>query len=149
MLQADSDQLIGKQPGRMTGTRLSMLGLAFDGIVDLPTADGTIRVLQFSMNRATTTNFELRTPHSHGVTTAIKSRELTVAGNVTFHTNRFSGKFGGLIPLELTPDSPELLLALVELLEQLPDFVPVDFTDVDISLVHVSCDSMIAKNLRI
>lgn len=148
MLQADSDQLIGKQPGRMTGTRLSMLGLAFDGIVDLPTADGTIRVLQFSMNRATTTNFELRTPHSHGVTTAIKSRELTVAGNVTFHTNRFSGKFGGLIPLELTPDSPELLLALVELLEQLPDSIPVEFTDVDISLVHISCDTLKA-NLRV
>jgi len=149
MLQAHAGQPIAKQPGRMTGTRLSMLGLAFDGIVDLPTADGTIRVLQFSMDRATTTNFELRLTHGQGVTTSIKSSELTVAGNVTFHTNRFSGKFAGLIPLELTPDSPELLLALVELLEQLPDFVPVDFTDVDISLVHVSCDSMTAKNMRI
>jgi len=149
MLQADSGQPIAKQPGRMTGTRLSMLGLAFDGIVDLPTADGTIRVLQFSMDRATTTNFELRLPHSSGVARSIKSSELTVAGNVTFHTNRFSGKFGGVLPLELTPDSPELLLALVELLEQLPDFVPVDFTDVDISLVHVGCDSMTAKNLHI
>ena len=50
------------RPSRLTGSRVSMFGLSYDGVVDLPTANGTIATLQFSMDRSVTDDFELLTP---------------------------------------------------------------------------------------
>lgn len=134
---ADSQQLVSKRPGRMTGTRLSMGGLSFDGIVDdLPTSDGPIRVLQFSMDRATTDGFELSTPNSDGTAAVLRSPELAVAGNVLLYTDRFTGKLFGAAEVTFTPYSP-------------PQLVPSEifFTDVDISLVYVRGDVLDADDL--
>lgn len=145
MLKAAPDQHpVATLPARMTGTRLSMRDLSFDGVVDLPTADGAIRVLQFSLDRATTTNFELRVPTSGGISTSIKSTRLTVAGDVRFYTNRFTGKLLGLLEVTLTPDSPPS----VAVLEIFVNEVDIFFTDVDIQLVYLSCDSLAAQDLR-
>ena len=45
-----------------------MTGLRFEGIVDLPTADGTLKVLKFSMAEAVTDDFMLRGGRSGGRT---------------------------------------------------------------------------------
>lgn len=131
--------LVAKRPGRMTGTRLSMVGLTYDGVVDLPAADGTIRVLQFSMRSSTTDGFELRIPESNGAATVLRSTQLTVAGNVKFYASRFTGKLGGVIEVTFTPDSPPPPLASVDIF----------FTDADIQLVFVSSDSLTAELLRV
>jgi hypothetical protein len=101
----------------------------FEGVTTLPTADGPVRVLQFSFTRSVATNFTLA-PAAGGATTQITADPLVISGDVTLYTSRFRGRLGGVIPLELTPDSPEAdLLQLVDI----P--LPVFFTEVDLDLV--------------
>lgn len=115
-----------------------MAGLTFDGIANLPTVDGAIRVLQFSMRSSTINDFELRIAESNGTTTSLMSAELTVTGNVKFYTNRFVGKFLGQVEVTFTPDAPPPPLRSAN----------VFFTDPDIQLVFVTSDTLTAESLR-
>ena len=126
---------VAKTPSRMTGSRVTMWGLSFDGVVELPTVDGVIRVLQFSMDRSVTNDFELRVPGPNGRATSLKSSALTVEGNVKFYASRFHGTLLG-IPLTFTPDSPPPLT--------LPIMI---FGDPDIQLVFVDCEKLTAPGL--
>ncbi|HET6213718.1 MAG TPA: DUF6114 domain-containing protein [Micromonosporaceae bacterium] len=141
---AAGQPLVAIKPGHMTGTKVSMSGLSFDGVTDLPTKDGTVRVLQFTMTTSTTDDFRLDIPESNGKTTSLRSTALTVAmkdgdggERVKFYASRFEGKVFGLVDLVFTPDSPPPLT--------LPEMF---FTDPDIQLVFVDCDLLTAPNLR-
>jgi hypothetical protein len=144
---AAGQPVVQKVPDRMTGTKLTLDGFSFDGVTDLPTATGTIRTLKFTMDKAVTDDFELRVPGPEGRTLSLKSSALTVqkAGNdgqkVQFYCSRFQGKLtlAGIeipIPLTFTPDFPPPLT--------LPNMV---FTDIDIQLVFVDTDELLAPNL--
>lgn len=123
------------RPSRLTGTKVTMVGLSYDGVVDLPAADGAIRALKFSMSRSVTDDFELRIPGPGSKTTSLRSSALKVEGDVHFYASRFHGKLLG-IPLTFTPDSPPPLT--------LPIMV---FGDPDIQLVYVECHTLTAPNL--
>ncbi|WP_020522894.1 DUF6114 domain-containing protein [Catelliglobosispora koreensis] len=131
---------VGKKPSRMTGTRVQMINLVFVGVVDLPTADGTIRVLKFSMSQSDTDNFKLHVYGNAGKDTDLLSSKLTVKGDtVYFYTNRFRANLFGLIPVDYTPES-------------LPPPIPlpwVFFTNPDVQLVWVDSPVLLAPNLRI
>lgn len=132
--------LVNREPSRLTGSKVTMYGLRMDGIVDLPTADGSLRTLRFSMQRAVTEDFELRIPGPGGRTLDIRSSALTVKGNVRFYATSFTGRFLG-IPLTLTPDSPIP-----------PDGIPltlplISFDDPQIRLAFVECDELTAPDL--
>jgi hypothetical protein len=105
----------------------------YDGVAELPTATGTVRVLKFSMSKAVTTAFDLRVREANGKTTVATSPRLTIQGHVTFYTARFSGKMFGIIPVIFTPDSPPPMLPLA---------LPLRFTDVSIDLNYVRCDTL-------
>jgi hypothetical protein len=131
---------VGRRPSRLTGTQVTMRNLNFDGIVDLPTVDGTIKVLKFSMSQSDTDNFLLHVYGPNGVDTELRSSRLTVSGGgVQFYTNRFRGNLFGLIPVEFTPTSlpPPIPLPLVF------------FTNPDIQLVFVQAPVLLAPRLRI
>jgi hypothetical protein len=126
----------------MTGSRVSMTDLVFDGIVDLPTADGSLRVLQFTMASSDTNDFLLHVYNTGGGTydTDLRSSKLTVrGGGVRFYTNRFRGNLFGLIPVDYRPESPPPPLPL--------PFV--FFTDPEIQLVWVDSPALDAPDLRI
>lgn len=132
--------LVNREPSRLTGSKVTMYGLRMDGIVDLPTVNGSLRTLRFSMQRAVTEDFELRIPGPGGQTLDIKSSALTVKGNVRFYATSFTGRFLG-IPLTLTPDSPIP-----------PDGIPltlpvIAFDDPQIRLAFVECDELTAPKL--
>lgn len=129
---ADGQPLVSAGPALMTADRLSQQNFRFDGITELPTADGPVRVLQFSFSRSVATNFVL-SKTVNGATTQVTADPLVIAGDVVFYTSRFSGRLFGTLPLELTPDSP-----LVDLLELVDIPLPVFFTDVNLDLVFTS-----------
>lgn len=144
-LAAAADQPpVAARPGRMTGSRVSMSGLSFDGVVSLPTVNPTvsIRALLFTMNSSTTNNFRLVTIDPAGRNVTLTSSALTVERSaeerVQFYTSRFTGKVFGLIELTFTPDSPPPLT--------LPEMF---FTDPDIELVFVDCRTLLAPDLRV
>lgn len=140
-LMAEPDQpLVNREPSRLTGSKVTMYGLRLDGIVDLPTIDGPLRTLRFSMRRAVTDDFVLRIPGPNGQTLDIRSSALAVEGDVKFYATSFTGRFLG-IPLTLTPDSPIP-----------PDGIPLTlplmvFDDPQMRLVFVECNKLTAPNL--
>jgi uncharacterized protein DUF6114 len=137
------EPLVSAQPGLMTATRLDQEDFLFEGITELNTANGPIRVMQFSFSRATATNFTLTTSGDAG-TARVTANPLVLAGNVTFYTSRFTGRLLGTVPLELTPDS--LLTDLLQLVD-IP--LPVFFTDVNLDLVFTHGAVLTATGFRL
>jgi hypothetical protein len=143
---------VGETPSRMTGSKLVLTGFAFDGVAELPLKNGgTIRVLQFSMTKAVTTDFELQPLFGKNQKRSLKSTELTVQENpdsktnarkVKFFAAKFTGKLEELgvvipIPLTFTPDFPPPLTTSTMI-----------FHDIDIQLAFVDSEQLIAKKLR-
>ncbi|PWU57782.1 hypothetical protein DLJ47_01445 [Micromonospora sp. S4605] len=130
--------VVAATPSKLTGSKVTMTGLRFDGIVDLPTDDGSLRALKFSMQQAVTDDFLLRSPGPAGRTMRFATNQLTVRGDVAFYATRFAGKILG-IKVTLTPDLP------------LPDGLPITspipltFTEPVMDLAFVTCDTLTAR----
>ncbi|MGS2612928.1 DUF6114 domain-containing protein [Micromonospora sp. LZ34] len=130
--------VVAATPSKLTGSKVTMSGLRFEGIVDLPTDDGTLRALKFSMDRAVTDDFLLRSPGPAGRTLRFATNQLTVRGDVAFYATRFVGRILG-IKVTLTPDLP------------LPDGIPITspipitFTEPAMDLAFVTCDTLTAR----
>lgn len=138
-LDAPKDQPnVADKPGKMTATLETLHGLSFDGVVDLPTHSGTVKALQFSMDSAISTPFDLQPAPKDGEKIDIKSSQLTVSGNVKFYCSEMKGNLLGVVPVDFTVDSPPPLV-LQELF----------FTDVTFQLVFVYADELTADNLDI
>ncbi|MEW2379264.1 hypothetical protein AB0883_24630 [Micromonospora sp. NPDC047812] len=130
--------VVAAVPSKLTGSKVTMDGLRFEGIVDLPTADGSLRVLKFTMDRAVTEDFLLRAPGPADRTMRFATDELTVQGDVAFYATRFVGRLLG-IKITLTPDLP------------FPDGlpvtspVPITFTEPAMELAFVTSDTLTAR----
>jgi hypothetical protein len=137
-LRADAGQPdVAAEPSRLTGSKVTMFNLAFQGIVDLPTADGPITVLKFTMDRAVTEDFQLLT-HPRGAHTqdvVFRTKTLTIKDDVVFYTSRFQGKALGLIPVDYTPENTTTPIPLTPI-----PYPIIFFTDPDIQLVWVTAD---------
>ncbi|MEV1142799.1 DUF6114 domain-containing protein [Micromonospora sp. NPDC049799] len=138
-IAADPGQpVVAATPSKLTGSKVTMTALRFEGIVDLPTADGTLKVLKFSMDRAVTDDFLLSSPGPAGRTMRFATDRLTVKGDVAFYATRFVGRLLG-IKITLTPDLP--------IPGGIPITVPfpVTFTDPVIDLAFVTSDVLTAR----
>lgn len=137
---ADGQPRVAREPSRLTGSKLTMSGLHLDGVTELPTATGKLRVLKFSMRRATTRDFRLKVPGDGVPPLRLDSDTLVVEGHVVFYATRFSGRFLGF-RITLTPDTPG------------PSGfgLPFDlsFGDPDIQLAYVQCDRLGAPGLDV
>ena len=127
---------ISARHGVMEGDSLVMYDSTYDGVVEVPTAEGPVRVLKFSMRKSVTKPFSLTIPEAGGHTTLIRSNALTVEGNVRFYTPKFTGKLFGLIPVTFTPDQPPPLTLPV-----------LQFSDIRIDLAFVRSDVLTADPL--
>jgi hypothetical protein len=119
----------------ITKATVRMHGLSYDGVVDLPTATGTVKVLRFSMSRSELEPFQLSTPGGPKPFLTVSDR-LVLQGNVTFYASRFTGTLLLLFRLTFTPENPPPLV--------LPEM---EFTDCDIDLVYVQTETLTAANL--
>lgn len=138
---ADSTK-VAVNPATQITAVLEQVNLTFDGVTSLPTATGSIRVLQFSMDSSTSTPFELRVPVNDR-TLDYRSSKLTVSGHVRFYTSELD--IAGF-PV-LTPDSD-----LTQLLQLLPPGVTLPvlvFPAVTLKLVLVRADTLTAPDLTI
>ncbi|WCN81357.1 DUF6114 domain-containing protein [Micromonospora sp. LH3U1] len=138
-IAADPDlPTVAQTPSKLTGSSVRMTGLRFEGITDLQTEKGTVKVLKFSMKEAVTADFLLSADGPQGRTQRYATDNLTVSGNVAFYCTRFVGKLAG-IKITLTPELP------------FPDGlpvtlpIPVTFTDPVIDLAYVTSDKLTAR----
>ncbi|PWR12788.1 hypothetical protein DKT68_02340 [Micromonospora acroterricola] len=129
---------VAQMPSKLTGSKVTMTGLRFDGTTELQTEKGHLKVLKFSMREAVTDDFLLVADGPQGRTQRYATDRLTVRGDVAFYSTRFVGRLLG-IKITLTPDLP------------LPDGlpvtspIPITFTDPDIDLAFVTSDTLTAR----
>ncbi|MET7967002.1 DUF6114 domain-containing protein [Micromonospora sp. NPDC005305] len=138
-LAADPDQpMVADPPSKLTGSKVTMTGLRFEGIVELPTRDGKLKCLKFSMDKAVTEDFTLLATGPAGKKQRYVTDRLTVEGDVAFYATRFVGHLLG-IKITLTPDLP------------FPDGlpitspIPISFTDPVIDLAYENSKSLTAR----
>ena len=138
-LAADPDQpLVADPPSRLTGSKVTMTGLRFEGIVELPTYRGKLKCLKFTMDKAVTDDFTLLASGPAGKKQRYVTDRLTVSGDVAFYATRFVGHLLG-IKITLTPDLP------------FPDGIPItspipiSFDDPVIELAYEHSNSLTAK----
>ncbi|WP_433211493.1 DUF6114 domain-containing protein [Dactylosporangium sp. CS-047395] len=135
---AAGQPFVAKQPSILKADVMTMDGLTYDGVADLPRKDGTtVKVLAFSMKNSVSTPFELDTPGGPKLLIT-KSSKLTVSGDVKFYTTRFSANVLGLLPLTFTPSFPPPPIPL-------PGF----YTACEIELVYVQSNVLTAPALDI
>ncbi|MCZ7478127.1 DUF6114 domain-containing protein [Micromonospora sp. WMMC273] len=133
---------VGRTPSKLTGSKVAMTGLRFEGITDLQTEQGALKVLKFSMKEAVTDDFLLVADGPLGRTQRYVTPQLVVRDDVAFYCTRFVGKLAG-IKLTLTPDLP------------FPDGLPVTlpfkvtFTDPVIDLAYVTSNTLTGEPLRL
>ncbi|MCI4063216.1 DUF6114 domain-containing protein [Micromonospora sp. R77] len=129
---------VAQRPSKLTGSKVTMTGLRFEGIVELPTANGTLKALKFSMAKAVTDDFKLVADGPAGRHQQYATDRLTVQGDVAFYATRFVGRLLG-IKITLTPDLP------------FPDGIPITspipitFTDPVIDLAFVDSNTLTAR----
>ncbi|WP_346534435.1 hypothetical protein [Micromonospora sp. DPT] len=105
-IPADPGQpLVAESPVHLTGSAMTMTGLRIEGIVELPTAGGTVRALKFSMDRVMTDDARLRAPGRAGRTLRVATDHLTLSGDVAVYATRFVGRILG-VTITLSPDLP-------------------------------------------
>jgi hypothetical protein len=144
-------------PGRLTGSTQNMENFTYEGVADLRTQTGTMKVLKFTMSKAVTKPFSLKVPEPiSGKSTLIESTRLTTEGSVTFYTPKFTGtltKLGlPLIPISIP--LPPILTSTYTPESQPPlpphvTFSSIEFTDVTIDLAFVRCDTLTGASLHI
>ncbi|MGW5672661.1 DUF6114 domain-containing protein, partial [Micromonospora sp. NPDC003776] len=133
-----SQPVVADPVSKLTGSKVTMTGLQFDGVVELPTRDGTLKCLKFSMDKAVTDDFVLLSSGPAGKHQRYVTDQLTVQGDVAFYATRFVGYLLG-IKVTLTPDLP------------FPDGIPITsplpitFTDPSIDLAYVDSNVLTAK----
>ncbi|MFC4146831.1 DUF6114 domain-containing protein [Micromonospora mangrovi] len=129
---------VAQQPSKLTGSKVTMTRLRFDGIVELPTANGTLKALKFSMAKAVTDDFVLVADGPAGRHQKYATDRLTVQGDVAFYATRFVGRLLG-IKITLTPELP--------FPNGIPitSPIPITFTDPVIDLAFVDSDTLTAR----
>ncbi|MGC4895167.1 DUF6114 domain-containing protein [Micromonospora sp. DT31] len=129
---------VARAPSKLTGSKVTMTGLRFEGITDLQTDSGALKVLKFSMKEAVTDDFLLEADGPAGRTQRYRTDRLTVRDDVAFYCTRFVGRLAG-IKITLTPELP--------FPDGLPVTVPipVTFTDPVIDLAYVTSDTLTGR----
>jgi hypothetical protein len=134
----DDVPMVSTKGSTLETASLTMYNSTYDGVVQLDTAKGKLAALKFSMTKAVNEPFKLTIPEVGGHTTLIESNKLTTDGNVRFYTPSFKGKLFGVIPVTFTPESPPPLTLPV-----------LWFTDVQINLAFVRCDTLTGEPLKV
>lgn len=151
VIAADAGQpIVQAQPAKLTGSKVVMKNLEYDGLVDLPTAKGTIRTMRFSIDQSVTDDFKLLTIGPGGKITQLTSSQLTVDGDVKFYCTRFAGTLSlGVpvvgVPIVFTVDKPPPAI-LVPVIDFLPEMT---FTKPNIDLVYVTTKKLTADDLNV
>ncbi|MBD3144155.1 DUF6114 domain-containing protein [Microbispora bryophytorum] len=120
---------------------LTMTGMKFTGVVEMPTATGAVKMLRFTMDKAV-----LEQPRQTMGPTTLTGSTFTFEGNVVICTTKMTAKLLG-VPQEFTADHPNLLVRALKLVPSLN--VPLTMTDVVSEQPYVTADSLRANDLHL
>ncbi|MET0416369.1 MAG: hypothetical protein ABW022_10145 [Actinoplanes sp.] len=138
-IAAEPDQpVVAEPPSNLTGSEVTMTGLRLEGIVDLPTSNGTLTVLKFSMDQAIINDLLLRASGPVGRTTRIAADRLIVGGEVVLYATRFvAWLLGTKVTLMPTMPMPEGIPRASS--------IPITFSNPAIDLAFLEGDTVTAR----
>ncbi|WP_405088791.1 DUF6114 domain-containing protein [Microbispora sp. NBC_01389] len=120
---------------------LTMTGMKFTGVVEMPTATGMVKMLRFTMRKAV-----LERPQQTIGSTTLVGSTFTFEGNVVICTTKMTGKLLG-VPQRFTAEHPNILVRALTLVPSLN--VPLTMTDVVSEQPYVTADSLRADDLHL
>ncbi|MGH8791460.1 MAG: hypothetical protein ACRDXX_02275, partial [Stackebrandtia sp.] len=123
----------GATPPTLSASTMTMSGLSYGGVVEVPTAAGGMRALEFTMDTMELEGMDNAADFGDGDAAQLHviNAESTAVldGDVRQYVRRISGKIFGIVPVEFTPDFPPPLT---------PPYLVL--TDVVAETVYVRCD---------
>jgi Family of unknown function (DUF6114) len=138
--------LAAAAPSSLTADSALLEGLAYDGVAQVPTANGTVTMMKFTMNSLTLTGDIALTVTEGGGTDVTRSSSMHFGGPVVLYATKLSGDLLG-IPVTITPDSP--LATVLQLLAPLTQAVPVPMTNVVTDQPYTTAGSLQASGLQL
>ncbi|OKJ94728.1 hypothetical protein AMK26_32960 [Streptomyces sp. CB03234] len=129
----------GRTPPTITAEEFRPEGFIVAGVRDIPTLDGTVRVMVLRMRQASLREYRMTTGDG-GPRLSLGAHRLDLSGDVTLYLTRFRGCVQGLVCLTFTPDRLPV-----------PPLVPpfVFLTDVTAEQVLVTSDVITARRLSL
>ncbi|WP_088320586.1 hypothetical protein [Kineosporia sp. R_H_3] len=126
-------------PTGIDASSQTLTGFSYDGVTTLTKIDGsTFRVLKFTADSVTIEGIK-ETVTANGATMRITAgTDVVLRGNVELYVLKQSGKAFGLLPLNLSPDSPPPLT-----------FPFIIFTGVTSQVAYIKADTLTLKKGRI
>lgn len=142
MRPADVSEL--SAPWQLTSPTMTLYGLTYNGIVEVPTAKGETRALSFSADKVTIYSMvtDGREPGGTLFNNGGKGETVIVSGNVQLLITKQTGYLLGLVPIKFTPHSPPPLVPGLKV----P--IPVTFTDNVVDQLVLHTDSLIVPGLK-
>jgi hypothetical protein len=106
-------------PTALTASSARLVGLAYDGVAEVPrSSGGPVAMMKFTLRSVTLTGSPTLTIHQNDSIGTTSTTLLSFTGNVVLYTTKMSGDLLGL-PITLTPSSPlSLVLKLLSPLTQ-------------------------------
>ncbi|WP_249346422.1 DUF6114 domain-containing protein [Microbispora sp. H11081] len=139
--RAPSPATVATETAAVRADSLTMTGMKFTGVVEMPTATGTVRMLRFTMDKAV-----LERPTQTMGQATLTGSAFTFEGNVVICTTKMTARLLGL-PQEFTAEHPNLLVNALRLVPSLN--VPLTMTDIVSEQPYVTADSLRADGLRL
>jgi hypothetical protein len=133
--------VVATEAASVSAPSLTMTGMKFHGVVELPRATGTVKMLWFTMDRAV-----LSGPRQTMGHTTLTGSTFTFAGNVDIYTTKMTGTLLGLHQ-EFTAEHPNVLVRALKLVPRLD--LPLTMTDIVSEQPYVTADSLQAEGLRL
>jgi hypothetical protein len=131
----------------LTTASALLLGSAYDGVAQVPTASGgTVAMMKFTMNSLTLNGTPTLTVIQGARTAVTTSTSMLFSGNVVLYVTQLSGDLLG-VPITITPSSP--LATILQLLNSVTPFVPLRLTNVTSTQPYISSNSFQIPGLLI
>ncbi|WP_327043949.1 DUF6114 domain-containing protein [Microbispora sp. NBC_01189] len=132
---------VAVEPAAVRAPSLTMTGMKFTGVVEMPTATGMVKMLRFTMRKAV-----LERPQQTMGSTTLVGSTFTFEGDVVICTTKMTGKLLG-VPQRFTAEHPNILVRALTLVPSLN--VPLTMTDVVSEQPYVTADSLRADDLHL
>jgi hypothetical protein len=135
----------------LTASSATITGFAYDGVVSVPTASGSVQMMQFTATSLDLSGMQLTVSQGSGTMTTTAD-SLDLSGNVVLYATELSGDLLG-IPLTITPNTPiaDILQVLGQagLSQTLTQVVPLQMTNVTTLQPFTSANGMSTSDLQI
>jgi len=140
-ISAPATPVAATEAASVSAPSLTMTGMKFHGVVELPTATGMVKMLWFTMDRAV-----LSGPRQTMGRATLTGSTFTFVGNVDIYTTKMTGTLLGLRQ-EFTAEHPNVLVRALKLVPRLD--LPLTMTDIVSEQPYVTADSLQAEGLRL